>query len=206
MAINSRYDKSVIVALCNEIEARIGRRVTTPRDFEHLSYLLDKSGGRVSPSTLKRIWGYNRDMSETYRPYRYTLVALASLLGYNDIEDFIESQSNDNSQSAEFVGETVLAADIVLGSIIELTWEPDRRCDLVALGDGVFKVVHAQRGHLMPGDIVRFMSVTQNAPLYFNQVFRPSADKSFVYTAGRQTVVSFRIRGVIADSNDTVIS
>lgn len=202
----SNIDKDIISRLCSAIEKRTGRCMTSPRDFDYLSDLMTKTGTRISASTLKRIWGYNRDISDTYRPYRYTLASLANLLGYKDVDDFQNNHRDDEIQSEEYIGETVMAADIMPGSIVELRWAPGRVCNLVCIEKGCFKVVHSERGRLQPGDIVRFMSLTQNAPLYINEVFRQSVEERFVYTAGQRTGVHFRIRGIIKSDEDTIIT
>ena len=63
-------DKAFISKLCQAIEKRVGRKMISPRDFDYLCEELTKVGARVSGSTLKRVWGYNRDISSNYRPYR----------------------------------------------------------------------------------------------------------------------------------------
>lgn len=199
-------DKELIRKLCLAIEKRLGKKIESPRDFEFLSEELSKVGARVSESTLKRIWGYNRDISVNYRPYRYTLTSLLKLLGYKDLDIFKEHSNEEESQSAEFIGETIMAGDIMPGSIVELNWAPDRVCNLVCIEKGAFKVVHSEQGRLLPGDIVKFMSLTQNAPLYFNEVTRCGANEKFVYTAGQRTGIRYCIRGIINSEEDTIIS
>ena len=180
--------------------------MSSPRDFEFLSDELSKAGSRVSASTLKRIWGYNRDISNTYRPYKYTLVSLVNLLGYKDLDDFELNYDREQIQSAEFSGDTVMADEIAVGSIVELSWAPDRVCKLSCTDCGVFKVVYSERGRLNAGDVVKFLSLTQNAPLYFNEVVRSNSDETFVYTAGQRTGVRYRIRGIINTGEDSIIS
>lgn len=192
--------------LCLAVEQRLERKMISPRDFDALSEELAKVGSRISASTLKRIWGYNRDISKTYRPYKYTLVALVNFLGYNDIEDFEKNYGREQIQSAEYSGETVMTDEIAVGSIVELTWAPDRVCKLVCAGNGVFKVVYTEHGRLCVGDKVRFASLTQNAPLYFNEVVRLNSDERFVYTAGQRTGIRYRIRGIINTGEDSIIS
>ncbi len=192
--------------LCLAVEQRLERKMNSPRDFDALSEELAQAGARVSSSTLKRIWGYNRDISTTYRPYKYTLVAMVNLLGYNSIEDFEKNYGKEQVQSAEFQGDTVMADEIAVGSIVELNWAPDRSCKLVCVESGVFRVVHSERGRLNVGDVVKFMSLTQNAPLYFNEVMRQNSDEKFVYTAGQRTGIRYRIRGIINTGEDSIIS
>ena len=200
-------DKDLISRLCDAIEKRLGRKMITPRDFEFLAEELSKCGLRISGSTLKRIWGYNRDISDNYRPYRYTLALLANFLGYNGIEDFCNHKDDNDLDSAEFFGSTIMAENIMPGSIVELKWSPQRSCNLICTEKCNFKVLQSERGRLLPGDIVTFMSLTENAPLYFNKVIRPSTSEQFVYTAGLRTGIKYRIHGIVKfDDEDLVIT
>ena len=199
-------DKDFISTLCMAVEKRLGRSLSSPRDFDYLSEELSKVSKRVSGSTLKRIWGYNKDVSSTYKPYKYTLLSLVKFLGYNSIEDFVNCYDSRDIQSAEFIGETITTDEIIPGSVIELTWLPDRICNLICVENGVFKVVHSEHGRLYPGDVVKFKSLTQNAPLYFYEVSRPGSNETFIYTAGQRTGIRYRIRGMVSSQEDTIIS
>ena len=202
-----QVNRDIISKLCLAIEKRLGRKMSSPRDFEYLSEEMAKIGTRLSGSTLKRIWGYNRDVSDKYCPYRYTLISLVNLLGYRDLDDFNRHYNNESAiQSAEFKGDTIRTDDIMPGSIVEIRWAPDRRCSLVCLDKGLFKVAESYHGRLRPGDIVRCMSLTQNAPLYFNEVTRPATNERFVYTAGQHTGIRYNIHGIINSDEECIIS
>lgn len=199
-------DKAFISKLCQAIEKRVGRKMISPRDFDYLCEELTKVGARVSGSTLKRVWGYNRDISSNYRPYRYTLVSMVKLLGFKDLETFTNNYEEEEIPSAEFMGETIMAEDIAPGSIVNLSWAPDRRCTLVCIEKARFKVVHSERGYLQPGDLVTFMSLTQNAPLYFSEVIRFGTNEKLIYTAGQRTGIRYHIRGIVNTEEDSVLS
>ncbi|MDE6338760.1 MAG: hypothetical protein K2K97_03105 [Muribaculaceae bacterium] len=175
------------------MEKRLCKRISAPRDFDFLSEELAASGKKVSSTTLKRIWGYNRDISDTYIPYRYTVEALVKLLGYNSIEDYLKLYNGDDVQSAVFLGQTIMAENIEPGRMIELTWEPDRLAMLKCMRSEVFEVIRSENGRLQCGDVVTFKSLTQNAPAYFNEVKRPGSNISFIYTAGQRTGIRYRI-------------
>ncbi|MBD5231557.1 MAG: hypothetical protein HDS66_05345 [Bacteroidales bacterium] len=198
--------KECIAILCNAVEKRLGRSLSSHRDFDYLSEELSKAGKRVSGSTLKRIWGYNKDVSSSYKPYQYTILSLVNFLGYNSLEDFVNCYDSRDIQSAEFIGETITTDEIVPGSVIELSWLPDRVCNLICLSQGVFKVVHSEHGRLYPGDVVKFKSLTQNAPLYFYEVSRPGSNETFIYTAGQRTGIRYHIRGMVSSCEDMIIT
>ena len=73
--------------LRNAVEQKVGRRISTPKDFECLVQLIfDHSHALVSVSTLKRIWGYVQSDS---MPRSSSLTPLAQYVGYTDWDDFV---------------------------------------------------------------------------------------------------------------------
>lgn len=68
------------------------------RDFEYLSDLIvEKSGARLSISTLKRIWKEPKDRL----PQLYTLNALAVMAGYSNWTQFKQIHQPENLQTAK---------------------------------------------------------------------------------------------------------
>jgi hypothetical protein len=62
------------------------------RDFQYLSDLImDRTGARISLSTLKRIW----KETDNHLPQLYTLNALAQVIGFNSWNDFKKGQTPD---------------------------------------------------------------------------------------------------------------
>ena len=62
------------------VEQKAGRKMSTPRDFDLLSdRLFDECHEMLSPSTLKRIWGY---VQSGGRPRLSSLSLLARYVGY----------------------------------------------------------------------------------------------------------------------------
>ena len=76
-----------IIKLREAVEAKIGNKPETNRDFENLSNTIcDELHDRISPTTLKRIWGY---LSEAVTPRHYTLNQLSRFVGYDNWDDFL---------------------------------------------------------------------------------------------------------------------
>ena len=70
----------------------LGRQLKEARDFEQLSHLLlSHTRERLSPTTLKRFWGYLKNEEVQTRPH--TLDVLACFVGYKDFEDFCNKVS-----------------------------------------------------------------------------------------------------------------
>ena len=69
------------------VEQQYGKVLGTTTDFEEFSlYAGRKTGTRVSPSTLKRIWGY---VSDKHKPRTFTLDVLAQCIGHNNFAAFV---------------------------------------------------------------------------------------------------------------------
>ena len=71
--------EQALASLRELIETTVDRKMKTPRDFDFLSeQIFDKLHETVSPTTLKRLWGYIQEQS---MPRKATLDVLA-LLNY----------------------------------------------------------------------------------------------------------------------------
>ena len=79
--------------LKKEVERVFGHPLKEARDFEQLSHLLlSHTRERLSPTTLKRLWGYLKNEEVQTRPH--TLDVLARFVGYKSYEDFYENASD----------------------------------------------------------------------------------------------------------------
>ncbi|MCR4583274.1 MAG: hypothetical protein K5764_06945 [Prevotella sp.] len=77
------------------VEARVNRPMKTPKDFEFLAETVhEELHQTVSPTTLKRLWGYLADSSS---PRTSTLNLLSLFLGYNDWDDFCQKQQAEEA-------------------------------------------------------------------------------------------------------------
>lgn len=191
-----KYSQEWIALLRSEVENVVNRRIVSPADFDFLSQAILKSVRQpISPTTLKRIWGYVKDVGSTYTPERFTLCILSAFVGYRDIEDFMDNfNSEDTSvQSVNYFGETVKANEIAANAFVELCWPPDRICVLNHKSGNEFDVVQSVNAKLRSGDVVEFSSLTQNAPAYFNKVLRQGSGIPHTYVAGTRTGITYRI-------------
>lgn len=81
-----------ITLLLGSVAQRFGHKPQSPREFKCLSRIIhDITGESVSDSTLKRLWGYDRNYGS---PYRYTLDILARYLGYDSAQDFFDKMAS----------------------------------------------------------------------------------------------------------------
>ena len=90
--------EQTLASLRELIETTVDRKMKTPRDFDFLSeQIFDKLHETVSPTTLKRLWGYIQDQS---MPRKATLDVLAQFVGYNDWDTFCSSQLISHEEPA----------------------------------------------------------------------------------------------------------
>ncbi|MCR5158940.1 MAG: hypothetical protein K6D37_07430 [Prevotella sp.] len=95
-------------ALKEAIEAKMGQKLLSNKDFISLAdRIFDEQHVQISPTTLKRIWGY---ISEDVTPRIYTLDILARFVGAADWNDFIKAhgQHEEPNPSTPNATETVV--------------------------------------------------------------------------------------------------
>lgn len=136
------------------IEGVVERKMKTPKDFEFLSEcIFDKFHERISPTTLKRIWGY---LSETTTPRKSTLDILSKFVGYDNWKDFTEF--TEGAEDTEKEPEEEKATEKEEGKTQKKRFSPATLYTIIAL--------------LLIG-IIAGVSY---------QVFNKSSDKSSAYT------------------------
>ena len=90
--------EQALVRLRDVIEETVDRKMKTPKDFDFLAErIFEKIHETVSPTTLKRIWGY---LSEPSTPRLSTLDLLAQFVDYKDWEAFCHQDSPVTPASA----------------------------------------------------------------------------------------------------------
>lgn len=98
-----QIQKESLERLRQELEAAVHKKIQTPKDFEYLSdCIFQKLHEKISPTTLKRLWGY---IPETSTPRVSTLNILAEFLDYQDWDAFCrqESQTSPTTPQEETV-------------------------------------------------------------------------------------------------------
>ena len=159
-----------IILLKREVERSANHRVQTSTDFAVLSGMIqERVGETVATSTLKRIWGY----VDGYASTRETILnILCRFVGFPDYETFVSDFcEQDSVQSSHYVlGETIWSKDLAVSALVEVQWNPNRRCLFRHLGDGHFEVAEAQNTKLKPGDTFQCERFTFLQPLYIHDV------------------------------------
>lgn len=178
--------------LKQEVERAMGRQLTEARDFEQLSYLLlSHTRERLSPTTLKRFWGYLKN--EEVQTRTHTLDVLARFAGYRDYEIFCyQAENKDEVQSGIKTEERVTAEDLRRGQRLVITWRPDRRIVVRHKEYGNFEIVEAKNTKLSVGDTFRCHLMIQHEPLYLDNVIHQGMPP-MVYVAGQRDGVVIEV-------------
>lgn len=88
-------DTDLLSVMRQDIEAVVGRKMRTPKDFDFLSEtVFGKMHQTISATTLKRLWGY---FKENVTPRRSSLDLLAQFLDYSDWNDFCQRRFAQDS-------------------------------------------------------------------------------------------------------------
>jgi hypothetical protein len=172
-------NRQLLQLLTWKVEQRLGRRLETPKDFEHLIAQLPQQD-LLSMSTLKRVWNY---VPSQHVPRENTLSILARFVGCNDWDDFCRQY--DSASDSVFLTNVVKIADIQEGDELLLEWMPNRSCLVRKIADDTLLVVEAQNCKLITGDVFYTDWIAEGMPLCASNVQRNGLLLSD-YIAGRR--------------------
>ncbi|MDE6271882.1 MAG: hypothetical protein K2M31_02615 [Muribaculaceae bacterium] len=185
-------DNEMLDRLRKEIERFLSHSFVSPSDFVVLSDTLSKRGlGYVSPTTLKRVWGYINDKGNFYTPSPFTIRVLCNLIGFKDIHDFCNN--SESIDSMEYTGQSIESYSLPSDVEVTLLWNPNRLCRLRHIAGARFEVTVNEHSRLRVGDIVECRNFTQFAPVYM-RIYRDN-QAPFTYVAGSANGVVFNLRG-----------
>ncbi len=171
--------------LKREVERVVGHELREARDYEVLSQLiLKKTRERLSPTTLKRLWGYLKNEEVLTRPH--TLDVLARFTGYRNYEDFCAHVENkDEVQSGICIEDRISTEGMRTGQRLIITWLPDRRIVVKHLGNSRFEILEVENSKLSVGDTFRCHLMIQHEPLYLDELIHQGMPPT-AYVAGRR--------------------
>ena len=153
--------------LRDRIEEMTGRTMKTPRDFMWLSCQVEERMGlRVSGSTLRRFWGSVR---EGVKASAFTKDALATFLGFQDFDQFVEMPGEGYVQSQLVMGDRICCDDLYVGQMLRLSWLPDRSCIVRFEGQGQFSIVDSENTRLSKGDTFECHLFITHEPAYLDK-------------------------------------
>lgn len=178
--------------LKREVERTAGYPLRTAGDFEQLSQLLlSHVHESLSPTTLKRFWGYLRNEKVQIRSH--TLDVLSRFVGYRNYVDFCaQAERLDQVQSGIISSNRITSEDLRRCQKLIITWRPDRRILVKHNGGGLFQILEAQNTKLCVGDTFRCHLMIQHEPLYMDQVVHQGMP-AMTYVAGQKDGVTVEI-------------
>lgn len=190
MGNRKKPESEALARLRIDVEWFISRKLVSPADFVFLSDRLQRDGhGYVSPTTLKRVWGYIADKGDEYSPSNFTLRALCALLGFSDWTEYCDA--NPTLQSKEYSGHFIETRFLPLDTELTLLWNPNRRIRLRHIKPSLFEVIENENSRLHVGDVVECGCLTQHAPAFF-RVFRQNV-VPLTYVAGSAQGIFFMV-------------
>lgn len=178
--MKTEKNSSEVFELRKELEQTLGKKLKTPADFEFcVGAIWERLHQNISPTTLKRMWGYIEGADTTRLS---TLNLLSHYLGYSDWDGFCRHLEEKNeSQSNEMINPTLLSSSLQKGAHVEIQWQPNRRCVLEYKGNNTFTVIVAEHSKLKVGDTFECLSFHLGQPLYLdNLVHGDNPPVSFV--------------------------
>ena len=189
-----------IQRLRQRIETSVGYSLHSPKDFDTLAeQIFAKLGVMMSPTTLKRIWGYLDNPGE---PRHSTLEILARFVGYSSWEAFADSTEEASLAEASnlILKRHLNASEIAVGERIALSWLPDHGCTIKCLNEGGFEVLESCRSTLSAGDTFRCNVFIEGEPLYVDHLCHDRYE-GVSYVAGKQGGIRFQLLDRKPDSD-----
>ena len=153
--------------LKKQMELQLKRKMKTPSDFIFLSGVIwERTHENISPTTLKRLWGYI-DGADTTRSS--TLDILSRALGYQDWDDFLAKI--DGLSGSDIVQSPHLSIDeLKADDRVYVSWKPDRRCTFRYLGGSQFIVEKAENSKLKVGNTFNASLFILGEPLFLSNL------------------------------------
>lgn len=170
-----------------------GRELKTPRDFDYLSMrVFDTTKSMVSPTTLKRFWGYLKNENDV-TPRLSTLNILSRFVGYSDWSSYCQSSYGLNDIDSDFINSpTLYTTSLQHGDEVKLLWKPDRQVIIRYEGHDLFTVLESKNSKLMVGDNFHCGYFIQNEPLHLTCLVRNGC-KPTNYVCGKDGGIHYEL-------------
>lgn len=165
------------------VEQKYGKVLGTSTDFEEFSlYMQRKLASSVSPSTLKRIWGY---VGDSHKPRIATLDQLSQYIGHSSFHNFtLWLKTSTKYNSSFFHANQLVSNELSPATQIVIGWNPNRVVNLRYLGGSTYEVTASFNSKLITGD--RFVTgcFIKEQPLFLPYIERAGV-RTAPFVAGR---------------------
>lgn len=173
-----------IDALRSALERCAGHALVSPAHFQQLALRAQAEGcGHVSASTLRRFFGY---VHNAHQFTNSTLSTLSRLAGYTDWAAFCRMCDLTRTTDSDFLSQTMIHAyELFKGDRVEVAWLPNRRMELLYLGNNNFTVTQAVNAKLVAGDNFQALIFAVGLPLYVSHLVH-GGRSGLTYVAGQE--------------------
>ncbi len=180
-----------IAELRSAIEESVQRKMKAPSDFEFLAGVVwERVRETISPTTLKRLWGYIDGADKTRNS---TLNILSKFVGYNDWDDFLLMLENKSDVQSSFIlTDKLESSSLTIGSKIEISWQPNRHCLLEFLGNNRFTVLSSAHSKLKTTDTFDCAFFLEGQPLYIDNLVQ-DGNPPVSFVAGTKGGVTLKL-------------
>lgn len=188
-----RPEKSKIYEyLMEAIGKMLGKKVQTSTDYHKLCMDIKfRTGQTIGDTTLKRIFGYVNDSVE---PRQHTLDILAQYIGYADWDSFCHAITEGSPhESGMVLSRSLLTSSLIKGSVIRLTWQPERVCICQYRGQNMFVVLRSENTRLTQGTTFQCSLIIAGEPLTLDHVCLEGSLDPCVYQVGSVNGVQFDV-------------
>ncbi len=145
---------------------------STPTEFNYLSHKIQqRTGQSLSPSSIKRLWGY---VVYASFPSLTTLNILSQFNGFTDWKAFTNSlyPNESNDDSGFLVDSLANTGKISAGERLALSWDADKSCELECITDKRFRVKKSHNIKLQEGDMLTLHTISIGHPIYVSDIVR----------------------------------
>ena len=164
-----------------EVAKVYGQRIQYPSDCERLSLSIrEKLNETIGITTLKRLFGFVSDVQE---PRTVTLDILARYCGFQNYAEMLKTLTGSGDSGFEEAPD-IESSTLPIGAKVMFEYLPDRRVELLYVGDLNFKVTESEKGSLQKDDILTISCFNRNQPLIVSNVKRGDEDLGR-YVAGK---------------------
>lgn len=177
-------------AIIELLGKQCGREIATPADCSVLALDIEtKIGEHVGINTIKRLLGFINDERE---PRITTLNIIARYLGY-DKWDALKLIDNEKGNSVfDKTLDELQSTQLMIGTMIEITYRPDRRLVIKHICDNSFVVVESENSKLQEGDTLQIDHIVRGYPLLVSEVERQGTSLG-TFTAGKLQGIDFKL-------------
>ncbi|MDE5773804.1 MAG: hypothetical protein K2H86_05045 [Muribaculaceae bacterium] len=174
--------------ICRKVEETSGLTPSTPKQFEILADLIySHTGQPISPTTLKRIWGY---IDEPLSTRRTTLDILARYCGWKNYDDFRQGNIPEAESGKVGTKSIIVEKEMKRGERLRIMWPPARVCIVEYLGQKCWKILESEGTRLKAGDTFCCSLIAEGEPLYLDNLVHDSMPTG-IYVCGRKSGISF---------------